>query len=129
MTNDDWMTIQQVYMTYFNIPARVVDYMAVEPILHLCAEGRSNKYISRKVQLSQRHVKSVLSEFLEFEGWKEDLDISPLMVYDSVDKDWYYYRTTIKTVSSLTSVKEISLSYRVCRKYRTIRKEITKYVK
>lgn len=129
MDIDTWDLIKKVYKIKFGIPARVVDLMAGEPIIRLCVEGRSNKYISKKLRLPQRYIRSVLMDCIRFVGWKQDLDISPIMVYDSVDGDWYYYKTTIKTVSSLTTPKEITLSYNLCRRYKTIRKEIVTYVK
>lgn len=124
-----WEVIQSLYQKYFNIPPRIVDLMAMEPILEECANGICTLTISRKFDLPVEYVEEVLEECLNFPGWKEDLDISPLSVYNGLGGDYNFYKSTIKTVSNITTKAQIQLSYSVCRKFNKIRKELRESVK
>lgn len=111
------------------MPPYVVDLLGVQDIIGTCADGLSNQTISVKFELPIEYVDSVIQEYLRFPGWELDLDISPFMVYTSLGGSYDYYKSTIKTVSSLTSKDQINRSFRVCRMYDNIRKEVYKYVK
>ncbi len=124
-----WEMIQTMYKKLHGIPPRVVDYMAVEPIVKLCADGRSNSFISRKLNLDISYVSFTLKEFLRFPGWEEDLDISPLSVYNLSYRDFIVYKTNMRSLSSTIDKNTINKSFNICRSYHTIRKEIEEYVR
>lgn len=123
-----WDYIQFLYKKYHNIPPRIVDMMSTINIFELCASGLSNKTISNKLELPEEYIESVLNEFINFPGWKQDLDISPIMVYNSYNGSYAYFRDTIPIVSSVTTRSEINKAYKACRQYDIMRKEIQKYV-
>lgn len=124
-----WEYIQYLYKKNYNIPPKIVDSMGVLDILEMCAGGLANETIARNLELPVSYIDDVIFEYLRFSGWEQDLDISPLMVYDSLDGSYSYYKTTIGTVSSVTTRELINKSFRICKTYNDIRKEINRYVK
>lgn len=121
---NEWKLLQAFYKNHFGISPDLLDKIAVEPLLEDCASGRSNQFIANKYDTDLEYVSEVLDEFLDFEGWENDLDVNPLMIYGSLDADFSYYKSVIKTVSCLVNQSDILLSYGICRKYTKIRKEI-----
>lgn len=103
--------------------------MAVDEILLECVNGKCNNKIALELDFPADYIESVLKEFLNFSGWKDDIDFSPYMVYNSFDGAWNYYKETVKSISAMTTTKEIGDTHRLCRRYNNIRKEIFKYVK
>jgi len=124
-----WEFIQYLYKKYYNIPPRVVDYMAIYDIIEMCARGLSVRSISKRTKLPQKYIKPTIQEFLDFDGWKEDLDLDMYQRYKSLDGDYGMFVSTIRTTSAVSSGKEINTAYRICGKVEIIRKEIKKWVK
>lgn len=124
-----WEFIQYLYKKFYNIEPRVVDYMAVYNILELCARGYSIRTISKMLKLPQKYIKPTIKEFLNFDGWKEDLDLDTYQRYKSLDGDYHMFVDTVKTTSAVTNGNDINTAFRICGKVEIIRKEIKKYVK
>jgi hypothetical protein len=81
------------------------------------------------MELDDEYVKSILIEFLYFPGWKLDLDISPISVYNTYWKDYRVYRYSIETLSSVIDSDDLKRSFYICQRYDKIRKEIENYIK
>jgi hypothetical protein len=63
---------------------------------------------------------------LEFPGWEKDLDISPIFLYNKHRK-FEDFESNVKIVSVLMSDEEIKISYRVCKIFEELKKEIDSY--
>jgi hypothetical protein len=51
---------------------------SVQNLLLYVVNGFSNEKVSGMVGLEKEYVQAACKEFLEFDGWEEDLDYSPL---------------------------------------------------
>jgi hypothetical protein len=60
---------------------QLLDYIAVYDIIRLVVSGTSNRDISEILNETEDYIESVVLEFLEFSGYKENLDFSPILQY------------------------------------------------
>jgi|WetSurMetagenome_2_1015567.scaffolds.fasta_scaffold271736_2 hypothetical protein len=60
---------------------QLLDYIAVYDIIRLVVSGTSNRDIADILYESEDYVESVTLEFLDFSGYKENLDFSPILQY------------------------------------------------
>lgn len=119
-----WDYIKYLYKKYYNIPPQVVDKMACEYILELCANGNSNKKIANLLEEDEDYIKEIIQQYFHFEGWKLDLDINPYDVYNSMGKDFNMYIKSVSTISGIMNLAEVRKSFNICATLDKIRKEI-----
>ena len=122
-----WLVIQNLYKERYGIEPHLVDYVAVNDILKLCASGLSNKHICKSLDQSPIYVAQVLFHFLGFNGWDSDLDLSPWNVYNRVSGNKLAFEKEILDLTNLLNDDIIDLAYRVCSIYASIRKEMEKF--
>jgi transposase len=51
---------------------------SVQNLLLYVANGFSNRKVAKMVGLEEKYIQGACREFLDFDGWKDDLDYSPL---------------------------------------------------
>lgn len=123
----NWNGIKQFYEDHFDIPQRVLDYVAVQRILLLCASGMSNKSISKQLDMTEHYIEDVLNEFIDFGGWDEDLDLNPWFIYKQDIHNQSAFETKIRVLTDLIKNDIIVQAYYVCSKYNYIRKQVEEY--
>lgn len=124
---DSWKAVLRFYKEELGIPENVTEYLSVELILKYCAMGLSNNRISRKLKLDVIFISQMLSKYLNFEGWTTDLDFSPLAIYNRCDGNYVMYEQEIQMITYDFSHAHLDLSFSICRRYNSIRKEIDNY--
>jgi ribosomal silencing factor RsfS len=120
-----WEVIQKVYEEKFGTPPKILDYIATQQILKLCCTGLSNKKIAEYLEIDIEDVENTLFEFLNFEGWENDLDINPLHIFEKVKNLDNFIIFMVK--SSMISEKIANNFYEVCKKYKLIEEEVDNY--
>lgn len=125
-----WESFKQYLHERTGIPSKVFDYMAVRDILHLIASGSGVDTVANFFDIEVETVQEVCSEFLNFSGYPEDLDINPYMIFNQVN---YYGRSIndfIHEVSTLTpyyTVEEIKSFYTICLRFKDIENTLERY--
>jgi hypothetical protein len=125
--NNLWDCIKKFYELKFNIPSRIIDYIAVQSILKKCTSGYSNRRISYAINEPIDYVKEVIEEYFGFSGWMTDLDVNPLALYNRTKGEFIPFDQEVRMVSSLMNYTNIEISFKICRKYYMIEREILKY--
>jgi hypothetical protein len=125
MINNDWPTFRKLFARFFDVPESVVDSIAVYEIVELCLFGKSNTEISSKLDIPIECVEKILVERIDFIGFIEDLDFSPVVVYEKY-KDFdafcgvlYYYGFMLDSVTEKLFVG--------CKELQKMKKEIDKF--
>lgn len=86
MINDiHWDAIKEFYQREFGIDGWVVEMYANLDILSLCVSGASNSTIVEVLDVPMDEVIKVLSDTFQFDGWKRDLPINPLRMFNLFD--------------------------------------------
>ena len=93
-------------------------------ILEMCVSGISNEKIAYKFNIPIRYIKAVLTSLLGWEGWLYDLDISPWDVYRACGGSFAHYMTGIRALTKLIDGGTLQLTYKLCKRYDDIRKEL-----
>jgi len=127
MKNPSWDAVVEYYANVLDTPRKTVNHMAVFDILRLSVKGYSNTYISELLQMDKRYVRDVLIEFLKFTGWKNDLDLSPIDVYNRCDGNFTCYAHECTTISSLFDRDSVLISYTICNDFTKIKKGLDDY--
>ncbi len=122
-----WSLLKHFYNVKFNIPNRVVDYIAVQDILKKSISGYGNSRIAYSIGETIIYIKEVLNEFLDFGGWTLDLDVNPLAIYNRSNNSFINFRQEILMLTALMSDPDIYVSFYLCKKYKKIESEIKKY--
>jgi len=126
MDNKVWEDVQKIYLEKFNIPPKILDLIACDEVMLLCVSGLSNQVISQHVEQDEEYIKSILKEFLGFEGWQFDLDINPFFQYTKY-KQYDSFISNFAVLSPATEEFIAQKSFNLCRKFEKIRKEIEPY--
>lgn len=125
MNNEVWDYVAKLYERNFGVSRKTLDLVAVDPILKMCVEGYSNRRIANSLFRSDvKYVEKSLVEFMDFYGWDYDMDISPWAVYNRSNDDYNNFYQEMITSSPYVSDSNIKISFYLCRRYKTIRKEI-----
>lgn len=124
---DVWKGIKNLYKEKFNIPTRIIDFIAVYDILLRCVQGFSNTKISKYSKLDADYISEVLMEYFLFEGWNSDLDFSPIAVYNRNEGIRINYLEEVKTITGLCDELCLDFTYSICKRFNYIKKEINKY--
>jgi len=122
-----WDYIKSIYRTKFNIKEIVIDYIAVNDILNMSVNGFSNTTIARELDTDCRYVRDAVTSFLKFYGWDNDLDISPIYIYNYCKNDYLLFVSKCKAISPVLSREDIFMAYSICKEYNKIQKEIENY--
>jgi|WetSurMetagenome_2_1015567.scaffolds.fasta_scaffold565000_2 hypothetical protein len=123
MENNFWDNLKTFYNKHYNIPPNIVDEIACSEILLLCVSGMSNQSIAYNLNMDLDYINVSTKEFLEFNGWKEDLDLNPYFVYNK-HPDYEDFKTSVSLITPLVKLDMINQCYSLCRKYEKIREEI-----
>jgi hypothetical protein len=97
----DWETVKEFYQEQFGIEGWVVEVYASLDILTLCVSGASNETITKFLEVPIADVKKVIQDTLDFDGWDEDLPISPYNVYNSMSSRWAEDSFPVDFINSL----------------------------
>lgn len=89
--NESWGKILELIESRIEVPKNIIELVAVKDILTLCASGVANHKIASVLQHDTFYVKSVLKEFIDFDGWPYDLDINPYTIYSNLMNREYSY--------------------------------------
>jgi hypothetical protein len=122
-----WDVIKRIYKDKFNVSGKVVDYIAVQKILKCCVDGHKNSVIASITKQPVGYVNDVIVEFLHFYGWKETLDICPLMCYKRASKDYKRFIDICYKESNVLTKDMIKTAFDICVIYHRILGEINKY--
>lgn len=117
-----WEFFLQDYSKKTSLPIKVLELIAVLPLVKLCAVGNSNKSIAKRYRVTVEYVEDVLINSLNFSGWEDNLEFSPLAIY----KEYPEFNAYKAMVLSRSQVKEavVVMSFNICVKYTKL-KEIT----
>ena len=127
--NESWAKIKRFYWHTFGIPERIIDYMAVTDIIKKFLTGYSNMRIANTLKLSTKYVEDVLEEYIGFRGWKTDLDVNPLAIYNRCRGNYRCFVEDIRSVSSVISENFMIALYYLVKMYYQLVKEIEDNVK
>ncbi len=122
-----WDIIKQLYETKFNIPGKVIDYIAVNRILKACVDGYKNSTIVDIVKDDRGYINDVIVQFFHFYGWDETLDIPPFLWYTKCHGEWNCFEHRCNTESCMMTDIMIKEAYRICELYSKFLKEINDY--
>jgi len=122
---DIWQAVKGLYKEKFDIPAYVLDFVAVYDVLLKCVEGYSNVKISRYVSQDTKYISEILIRYFSFNGWDADLDFSPIALYNRCNGDILRYKIDVETVTNLYDKECINFTYFICRRFNRIKKEIS----
>lgn len=124
---DSWDIIQDLYENRLGIPKSITYLLSIELIVKGCAMGLSNSRISKRLDIDVFYISQILSKEVDFEGWTNDLDFSPLAIYNRSDGNFIAYKQEIETISPFYFEDKVKSSFYVCKVYNNIKKEIDKY--
>lgn len=82
MNNIHWEAVKDFYKEKFGIDGWVVEMYANMDILCLCVSGASTYNIVQFLDIPTDEVIRVLVDVFGFEGWKADLPINPLRIFN-----------------------------------------------
>ena len=89
MVDDElWKEIKEFYLNTFGNSDCLVELMASDNILLLCASGASNDEISRTLDVDVDAVESTIIDYfgddITFSGWSDSLTINPFSMYQVI---------------------------------------------
>jgi hypothetical protein len=115
-----------MYKERWGIDELIVELMAVEGILEKCASGLSNRTINEYYDYSNSdpYILDAINEHFCFDGWGQDLDINPLMVYNRCNQSFHKFEAEVTVLSHMLSSDELRTAYRICVWLENIKKEI-----
>jgi hypothetical protein len=119
-----WDLIKYYYQKTFNIPPRYIELVSVMPILEKSIEGFGNRTISRAFNVPVDYVEDVLIDFLCFIGWDEDLDLSPIGVYNTCLGNYTCFYEKILSSSMLIEIEKIPFLFKLCKRFVELKKEL-----
>ena len=126
--SNSWEDIKRFYVETFGVDAKLVDLVAMSDILILSVSGSSNDSISRFLNIDQEVVKEILDTVLDFDGWKEDLNLNPYSIYINLfNNDQLTSADFLKEVLAVDNVQKASQvqdMYRICSIYCSIERRI-----
>ena len=103
----------------------ILDYIAVQEILRLHANGLSYKKIAVTVELDEDYILDTIISFLNAIPFKEDLDFNPLFIYEN-SNDYDEFRAKCN-ISPITNESDISNSWDSCRVYLMLASAVEEY--
>ena len=125
--SDNWKKITDTYVRLFKIPDEVIEYVAVYDYVLLSVSGKSNEVISFLHSTDEEYIKSVCREFLEFDGWEVNLDISPIFIMKNVNCDYDSFVIACKSSSDKITEGQIKQAYDICKKFINMEIKIDEY--
>jgi hypothetical protein len=129
--NKLWKYIKCLYREKLDIPESIVSLLSDDRILMGVVTGLSNKQICNYVNLDEKLIRATVEQYFKaipnFSGWSEDLDFSPIMVYNNKHSTLYGYSKSVKEINGNVSESDIYLSYCICVIYKDYEKELAKY--
>lgn len=110
MSKDKWEQFKNKFRVKFpDEDPQLLDYIAVYDIIRLVVSGTSNRDIAEILNESEDYIESVSLEFLDFSGYKENLDFSPILQYKRLlnrGKQYPFFVQCEKFVEIKTKVEE-----------------------
>lgn len=125
---NDWNYVLKFYKNVLGIPEFIAESISVYDILKNCACGLSNYRISKRYNINDiDYVAITIYQYFKFPGWQFDLDFSPLAIYNKVQGNYDLYLREIDMISRASFDKYTDESFRVCKEFNELKKEISKY--
>lgn len=124
---DTWELLKQIYVTRLGVDSDIVDYIAVHDIVELCCKGLSISTIVLETDFDEDYIKSVLKEFLDFEGFIQDIDFDCRKLYQRHRYNKYTYIYIGKNTSPVVLDEDLHNAYRINVTLDIMEKEIDKY--
>ena len=115
------------YLGIFDNNDKLLDYISTIDILRDCAVGYSNYRISKRKHIDTKFIESVLLDAYSISGWNRDLDFSPLALYNISGGNRLMYEHEIIMITGKYDERQVNLTYRICKKYLEIKKEVDDY--
>ena len=134
MKEEKWNDVRQFYMSSFGISPKLVDLLADNDILTMCVSGSSNSTISKSLDIDIESVNEVVLNILDFTGWKYDMSMNPLSIYNdlAVSKNKGGY-PLFKEFDAVITKKDPSIGekdrktmFRLCKLYDSISSRLDK---
>ena len=123
----DWDYLRTLLEEKLNIPGEILDYIAVKDILQLCASGSSNANIARFTNVEIEYVEQTLKEFFHFEGWRDDCDLNPFVLYKTCDGIWEDFEKEVTILYPYYTELEKTKLYLIASTYSKIEQDTEKY--
>lgn len=120
-----WEEIKKIINKNTGISMEIVELLSVDEILKQCVFGLSVSHIANYIDQNEKYVREVLLAFLDFEGWNEDLDFSPIACYNRSNTR-EEFSEDVKSFSHVTNTCGFIFMYDLCRKYKEIEERIKK---
>ena len=135
MKEEKWNEIKQFYLDSFGISPDLVDLLADNDILVMCASGSSNKSISAHLDIDIRSIKEIIQSVYSFPGWEEDIEFNPLQIFNELlDSGDYLFGDFKSSVTDqidnfgLEPIRTggLRIMFRVCKLYESISERLEK---
>jgi len=125
---DTWILLKRVLRQVHHLDSdKVLDYIAVYDILKECCSGKSNSYISQKLEIDEEYIESCIKEFFGFCGFRLDLDFDCRVLYNRYRYNKYIYLDRATALDPVTDYDMIKKSFQINERLDQIEKEIEKY--
>ena len=123
--------VKKFYLDNFGIKPDLVELLADNDILTMCASGSSNKSISDMFDIEESDIEEVLLAIFSFAGWKDDLEINPLYIYNALETESFAsglflfnkFKVWIPAYLDYTQ-DQIKTMFRLCKRYTSIANRI-----
>ena len=119
--NDTWSTVKEFYNESFGFPEGLVELVAVSDVLLMCVSGSSNETIAKFFDMSIEEIELIIKEYLNFNGWRIDLDFNPYSIYtELVNNGYYSYEEFILELARINKFVRADYGlelYKVCSLY------------
>jgi hypothetical protein len=126
--NSDWESVKRFYVEQFGVDPELVDMVAMGDVLLLSVSGSSNSSISKFLNIDKKVVKEILDTVLDFEGWKEDIEINPYSIFTNLLRNNQLNSSSfvreINSIERNIKMEDISKMYRICSIFCTIERRI-----
>jgi hypothetical protein len=124
---DSWKEFKHYYSNLFSISEGLVDLLAVDEILSLCAKGKSINAIALEVDYPPDEVREILKQYLETEGFEQDLDFDVKALYQKYKYNRYAFISCAKSLDVITSEAVFQKVFNINVLYEKIERKIEAY--
>lgn len=125
--NQDWEKIKDLLHVTTKIPKDIVDIIADDEILSLCASGYDIKMISVVLNIDEEEIKQLLQKYFGFDGFESRLPFDPLKYYKSNYSDAYLYVDAVCSDFPFVDSKDLKTSYYIAKEYIKLKERVDMY--
>lgn len=132
MNEQTWNEIKKFYKEVFGIDEELVELMACDNVLLMCASGSSNPSIAHTLELDIGSVNEIISRIFGFEGWQVDLPFNPYRLFNdlvtngkALFADFKQAAVYLMSLRGLVMTDSyIEIMFRICRVYSNIERDL-----